>query len=167
VDGALVKKLVGGDVSITARGPSGSAADPAATARPLSILEKHEIKLLGRRLTRGTWGPVLGVASAATALACLLWTITSDASPAVELVVTVLSVGTSLLLVAAVDWWTRRRLRAKIQRDADAGLFLTDGRWLLRESRICWEQNGRPGPLRLAEGGFGSEADGRTRPVMF
>ncbi len=167
VDGALVKEFVGGDMTITARVPGGSAKDPAATTRPLGVLEKHELKLLGRRVTRGTWGPLLGVASAATALACLLFTITSDASPSVEWVVTVLSVGTSLLLVAAVDWWARRRLRAKLQRDGEAGLHRKDDRWLLPESGICWEEHGRPGPLRLAGGGLGSEADGRARPMMF
>lgn len=81
--------------------------------------------------------------------------------------IAVLTVCGSLLLVAAGDWWHRRRLRATLQRDSEAGLRRSDDRWLLPESRICWEENGRPGPLRLAKGGLGCEADGRTRPVMF
>lgn len=167
VDGALVKEFVGGDMTITARVPGGSAKDPAATARPLSVLEKHELRHITHRLTRGTWGPLLGAASAATAVVFLLRTITSDGDPEPHVVVAVVTVCVLLLIAAAVDRWYRRRRRATLQRDGEAGLHRTDDRWLLPESGICWEENGRPGPLRLAGGGLGSEADGRTRPVMF
>lgn len=167
VDGALVKDFVGGDVSITARVTSVPAVDPAAKERPLSVLERHELRLHTRRLTRGTWGPLLGAPSAAAAVICLVWATTSNGGADPDLVVTVLTISGALLLVAAVDGWHRRRLRATLQRDAEAGLQRTDDRWLLPESGICWEENGLPGPLRLAKGGLGSEADGRTRPVMF
>jgi hypothetical protein len=153
--------------TITARVPGGSAKDPAATARPLSVLEKHELRHITHRLTRGTWGPLLGAASAATAVVFLLRTITSDGDPEPHVVVAVVTVCVLLLIAAAVDRWYRRRLRATLQRDGEAGLHRTDDRWLLPESGVCWEENGRPGPLRLAGGGLGSEADGRTRPVMF
>jgi uncharacterized membrane protein YgdD (TMEM256/DUF423 family) len=167
VDGVLVSDFVGGDVTITARIPRASTQDPASTTRPLSVLEKHELRLLSHRLTRGTWGPVLGVASAATAVGFLVWTVTSDRGPDPDVVSAILTVGGSLLLVAAVDGWHRRRLRATLQRDSEAGLRRVDHGWLLPESGICWESNGLPGPLRLSKGGLGSEADGRTQPVMF
>lgn len=167
VDGVTVQDFVGGDVSITARVPLPPAAFPAATARPLGNLEKHELKLLGRRLTRGTWGPMVGIASAATAVTCLVWSTTSGQGPETDAVVTILAVCGGLLLAALVDWRARRRLGAKVQRDGEAGLQHESDQWLLAESRICWEVHGRPGALRLAEGGLGSEADGRARPMMF
>lgn len=167
VDGKLVEEFVGGDVSITARRPRAHAEDHTATKRPLSVFEKHELRLLARRLTRGTWGLVLGVASGIAAVVALAWTITSTRGPDVDVVITVAIVCGGLLLVSAADAWVRRKLRAKLQRDAEAGLRRADDRWLLPESGITWEANGIPGPLRLAKGGLGSEADGRTRPVMF
>jgi hypothetical protein len=167
VDGTLVNEFVGGDVNIISRIPGPSAQDTAAMSRPLSVLEKHELKLLGRRLTRGTWGPMLGAPSAAAAVVGLVWATTADRGAAPDVVITVLFTSGPLLLVAAVDRWQRRRLAAKLQRDSEAGLRREEGRWLLPESGICWESNGLPGPLRLVGGGLGSEADGRTRPVMF
>lgn len=167
VDGVLVEDFVGGDVSITARRPNEPAVDPAATARPLGTLEKHEAKLLCRRLTRGTWGPALGIASALAALVSFVWSITGGSHPAARILGLVLPLCASLMFVVAGDWWHRRRLRAKIERDIEAGLQRTDDRWLLPESGICWETDGLPGPLRLAGGGLGNEADGQIRPVMF
>lgn len=167
VDGVIVQDFVGGDVSITAHVPLPPAAVPTATGRPLGDLEKHELKLLGRRLTRGTWGPVVGVASAATAVTCLVWATTSAQGPDTDVVVTVLTACGCLLLAALVNWRARRRLGAKVQRDSEAGLHHKNDQWLVAESRICWEVHGRPGALRLAEGGLGSEADGRARPMMF
>lgn len=164
VDGALLQQLAGGDVSTTARLWTPAEPDASLLERPLAALEKRELELVARRVAQFTWGPALG---AAGFLGVLVVVSSVDLNGNVTLGWEALFGSLVVLGSAAESWRKRRARRAMILRDAERGLQRVDNRWVLPESGVVWQEDTRPGALRLSHGGLGSEADGATRPMSF
>ncbi|MCA9577132.1 MAG: hypothetical protein KC668_16930 [Myxococcales bacterium] len=164
VDDAPVRVFLGGDIATTARVETPPADEPTTLVpRALSALERRELVLMAERLRRfeklGTWGRL-------AAAGAIVWVPVTVV--AVERTWSSVGLATALTLGAvALGMAFVRSATQALQRDGETGAVRDGRRWILLESRLCWEADGLPGPARLERGGLGSIADGKTRPMAF